>query len=173
LEIFVAGKDVGSYELANGVSCNYLAQKDGLDIRVAFSRGEGKSAFKYLTGYKTISGPDPDNKKKRIWHFAISARPILYPIVGFVIYAHVVFSDDGQAPWKDKDRQHSARRQQCKGWWNPIWRDRILAFLAWLADDGAVLRLPAGEEDLHLGVQPISFLSPVSYARDLELISLK
>jgi hypothetical protein len=27
---------------------------------------------------------------------------------------------------------HSARRRQCKSWWNDEWRDRILAAMTWL-----------------------------------------
>ena len=162
-DIFTAGKNVGVYELANKNSCLYLRQQDGHDVRVPILRGEGKLSYKALTGYKTVSGPDPDSKKKRIWHFAISVKPLLHPIVGFATYAHVIFSDNGQTPWDDKDRMHRARRQQCKGWWNAEWRDRILAFLAWFAEGEKLLRLPAGHNNLLLSVEPVLFESPVTY----------
>jgi len=162
-DIFTASKNVGTYELANKKTCIYLRQVDGNDVRVPFSGSEGKTAYRALTGYKTVSGPDPDSKKKRIWHFAVSMRPMLHPIVGFAVYAHVVFSDDGQSLWDDKDRMHRARRQQCKDWWNPIWRDRILAFLSWLSEGELSIRLPAGSDDLLLRVEPVLFESPVSY----------
>lgn len=162
-DILVTKKDVGVYELANKKACIYLRQTSGSDVRVPFSKGEGRISFRALTGYKTVSGPDPDSKKKRFWHFAISARPVLHPIVGFAVYSHVIFSDDGQSPWEDKDRMHRARRQQCKLWWNPIWRDRILAFLSWLSGGDETLRLPAGKDDLRLRTEPVMFESPVSY----------
>ncbi len=163
-DIFVAGKNVGSYELANKKTCIYLRQVDGNDVRISFSKGGGRAAFRALTGHKTVSGPDPDSKKKRIWHFAISPRPMIHPIVGFAIYAHVIFSDDGLTPWDDKERMHRARRQQCKDWWNPVWRDRILAFFAWLADGDDAVKLPAGKEDLRLRREPVLFESPVCYS---------
>jgi TIR domain-containing protein len=162
-DLLAAGKDVGTYELANKKTCIFLRQVDGSDVRVPFSRGEGRISFRALTGYKTVSGPDPDSKRKRFWHFAISLRPVLHPIVGFAVYSHVVFSDDGRFPWEDKDRMHRARRQQCKLWWNSTWRDRILAFLAWLSEGGEDIRLPAGKDDLRLSIEPVTFESPVSY----------
>src|SRR5262249_40555639 len=99
----------------------------------------------------------------RFWHFAISMRPMIYPILGFAVYYHVLFSDDGKTPWASKDRLHAARRRQCWDWWNDDWRDRVLAFLATLAGQHGSLALPAGEKSLRLSPSPLLFMSPVSY----------
>lgn len=35
------------------------------------------------------------------WHFALSAKPILFPVVGYSLKSHITFTDDGKQVWKD------------------------------------------------------------------------
>jgi hypothetical protein len=73
----------------------------------------------------------------------------------------VLFSDDGSQIWPSKARLHSARRTYCKDWWNPHWRDRILASVRWLAD-GDTLSLPAGSDaSIVVDITPVTFRSSV------------
>ena len=70
----------------------------------------------------------------------------------------------------------SARRSQCKGWWNDKWRDMILAAMTYLADEDGVIRMKLGSGiNLSLASRPINFNSPAAYtdpqilrAEDLE-----
>lgn len=162
-EIFIAKQDVIPYTLSNRIACVFYAHPKERASRMPFKNLKGGISFRTLAGYKTVSGPTPDSKKKRFWHFAISLRPMISPILGFAVYYHVLFSDDGKTPWPSKDRLHAARRRQCSDWWNDDWRDRILAFFATLAGENDHLALPGGEESLRLSLSPVLFTSPVLY----------
>lgn len=155
---FVREEGTLTYELANKRECAFLKHEGGVSTRIVF-RGPGDTqGVRALTGYRTVFG------RKRFWHFAISARPLLHPFLVFAVYPHVVFSDDGRVPWEEKKRMHKARRSQCKDWWNDVWRDRILAFLAVLADGQEALALDTGgPESIVVSVNPVRFVSPVSY----------
>jgi hypothetical protein len=162
-ELFIRNPEVVSYELANGHTCIFYPHRQEKATRMPFKGLKGGIGFRALTGYKTVSGPTPDSKKKRFWHFAISMRPLTYPILGYAVYYHVLFSDDGRTPWESKERMHAARRRQCWDWWNDDWRDRIIAFLTSLAKGGECLPLPAGEKSLGLSLSPLLFTSPLTY----------
>ena len=70
----------------------------------------------------------------------------------------------GRTIWSSRSAMHRARRSQCKNWWNDDWRDRILASMAWLAQDGDSLGLPlsAGSVAAVVAPRPFEFLSPVT-----------
>ena len=106
----------------------------------------------------------PPPPSKRFWHFAISAKPILWPCYAYAIRSHVVFSGDGHNIWEKSDRMHRARRSQCKDWWNDDWRDRILCFMHWLKglDESVHIKVGANKF-IQVSPWPLSFTSPVSY----------
>ncbi len=170
-ELFASHKQVSFYNLSGKRTCIFLSHVEGVTTKIHFVKSDGTQGFRGLTGYKTVVGPSPDAKRKRHWHFAISARPLTHPHFGFALYAHVLFSDNGYAIWESKERLHAARRSQCKNWWNSDWRDRIMAFLAYLADADGMLRIPAGECDLIVPIQPVSFMSQVGYKLTHDTIS--
>lgn len=59
---------------------------------------------------------------------------------------------------------HRARRSQCKDWWNPQWRDRLLRAMSWLADGDSTLAIPVSStESVVISTEPMTFKSPVSY----------
>jgi hypothetical protein len=59
---------------------------------------------------------------------------------------------------------HTARRRQCKSWWNAEWRDRILASMFWLAGEGETIEVKLGSDvSISVSNRPIVFTSPVSY----------
>ncbi|HEX9274524.1 MAG TPA: hypothetical protein VGA01_20185, partial [Candidatus Binatia bacterium] len=98
------------------------------------------------------------------WHFGIQAKPMLYPYAAFIIKPHVVFSDDGKTIWDSPERMHTARRSQCKDWYNPEWRDRMLASMSWLAEEKETIKLRlALQSTIEVSNYPLMFTSPVSY----------
>ena len=73
------------------------------------------------------------------WHYAMSAQPILAPILCYSLKSHIVFTGDGFSPWPDKAAMHTHRRSKGKRWFNEEWRDLFLAFLAALkSGDGNI-----------------------------------
>lgn len=59
---------------------------------------------------------------------------------------------------------HSARRRQCKSWFNPEWRDRLLATLHWLSQGSPTLSVPVGSGvSIEVSVTPDQFESEISY----------
>jgi len=78
------------------------------------------------------------------WHFAVSVKPILSPIIAFSLKSHLTFTDNGFNVWKnkdgevDKDRIHSHRRTKGKRFFNEEWRDMLLAFLNGLKKDDKI-----------------------------------
>lgn len=156
-ENFVKKQDLPVYNLSNA-QCVYFKKGFAKDEKAFFCGVDGKRTFRQLVGYGTMK------RGKRFWHFGIQAKPSTYPFAAFVIKPHVVFSDDGQHIWDSPERMHIARRSQCKDWYNPEWRDRMLAAMSWLAGEDGTIKLPVGK-DLALGVptHPLMFTSPVSY----------
>lgn len=48
-------------------------------------------------------------------------------------------------------------------WWNKDWRTKLLAFVAWLADDNEVIRIPTGYQEIVVPALPEIVLSDTSY----------
>lgn len=152
------------YELANGHFCFWLPQGFMKNDEATFLGVDGKQRRRALVGIKNFRAADGEIKKIRYWHFAIQARALLRPVRAFAVRAHVVFTEDGQTPIDSSARQHSARRSQCKAWWNDDWRDRMLAAVAHLGGASGRIRLPLGEDvEVVIGIRPLAFQSPVSY----------
>lgn len=152
------------YELANGHFCFWLPQGFVKNDEATYLGVDGKMRRRALVGIKNFRAADGEIKKIRYWHFAVQARALLRPVRAFAVRAHVVFTEDGQTPIDSSARQHSARRSQCKAWWNDDWRDRMLAAVAHLGGASGRIRLPLGQEvDVFVGTRPLAFESPVSY----------
>ncbi|QUL99306.1 MAG: toll/interleukin-1 receptor domain-containing protein [Candidatus Fermentithermobacillus carboniphilus] len=150
-----------AYELANGNKAYYFTEDDvGTGrVRIPGNRGTGRRLIgQWHT--KTMRG----ERRIHYWHFAVEVKPCVAPFIGFIFKPHVVFSDDGVTVWDSKDRMHKARRRRCRHWWNPEWRDRILASLAWFSDCQDVIRIPVSEDSfIEVSTRPIQFRSQVSY----------
>ncbi len=128
--------------------------------QVTFTDADGKTRRRNVVGYKTVG------EKKRWWHLAVEARPILNPMPALAIRLHILFSDDGKSIWSSEKRLHAARRSQGRSWWNDDWRDRGRGVMAWLAGNGSVLSLPIGADQvLEVETVPLSLVSPVSYSK--------
>jgi hypothetical protein len=163
-------RELKSFDMANGRQAFYFDRESLPDSDVEFLSIAGKRTFRGLMGYKTRK-----NGSRRIWHFAVSARPALHPRPLLQLRAHVLFSDDGKTIWSSADAMHRARRSQCKAWWNDDWRDRLLATMAWLAGQQPAIRLAlsGSTEFATVNPRPIEFVSPVTLTEPLSVGSIK
>ena len=159
----LAARGLPSYELANKLKCFYFTQGPAAhDDKIHFAGVDGSSTWRNVVGYSTV-GPT-DNRHRRLWHFALSARPLRYPEPVFMLKPHVVFSDDGINLWDDKMRTAKARRSQCAQWWNDEWRDRTLAFVSWLTQGEQTFTVTLGSDvSCEVPVRPLTFTAAVSY----------
>lgn len=156
-------RELPLYQFADGPPSFYFT-KDMVDRdRVRFEAAHGHRTFRNVVGVKTIRGRS-GSTSIRYWHFALEARPLVGPVVGFTMKPHVLFSDDGRSIWDNKDRLARARRSQCKDWWNADWRDRNFAAVHFLADGGETIRLQvASKRWLEVEARPLYLTSPASY----------
>lgn len=103
-------------------------------------------------------------QKDKHWHYAISGSAKLYPFPVLMISSHIVFTEDGKKLIDSKSIQHSARRKQGKNWWNETWRNKLLAFVKFLSEDGETFYLEMGDEEkVVLSCQSLKFRGNVSY----------
>ena len=159
----VIRRNIPTYELSGGIQCLYF--KDGFSEgnKAYFVGAKNKETYRQLVGVKTRS-IDDGKVIIRYWHYGIQTKPILYPFYGYIVKPHVLFSNDGSNIWESKERLHSARRSQCKNWWNPLWRDRTLASMSWLSDESGFINIEFGSNViLQVSNQPLFFVSPVSF----------
>jgi hypothetical protein len=106
---------------------------------------------------------DPETRSKHYWHFGIQGRPRLWPEPVIHISAHVLFSDNGETIWESKRRLHSARRRQCKSWYNDEWRDRLLASMALLAGGKEAIDIEVtGASPIKIALTPELFESKIT-----------
>lgn len=153
-----------AYELANGALCHWFKMGDVEDDTIKFKGAKGQAASRQVVGYSTVSVTKEGLKTKRFWHFAFQAKPYLYPFIGYALKPHVFFSDDGANLWESTDRLHKARRRNCRSWWNPKWRDLILACASYLAADDGLVHVPLGSNvEIKVEILPVHFESPVAF----------
>lgn len=158
-ERWIGASALGEYALSNRANCYFFKKGDLPNFDVPFTNLEGKQTYRSVVGYATQS-----DGSKRYWHFAVQARPVLSPSLGYLISSHVIFTSDGVTPWSSHSTMHSARRRQCKSWFNPEWRDRLLATLHWLSQGSPTLSVPVGSGvSIEVSVTPDQFESEISY----------
>lgn len=158
-ERWIGSSALGTYALSNRSNCYFFKKEAQPNLDVHFTSPDGKKSYRSVVGYATQA-----DGTKRYWHFAVQARPMLAPSLGYLISSHVIFTSDGVTPWSSHAKVHSARRRQCKSWFNPEWRDRLLATLHWLSQGSSTLSIPAGSHvRIEASVIPQEFESEVSY----------
>jgi len=118
------------YELSNKVNCyfypNRLIEKN-------------KCLVNYPNRKKRKNLIGSFNKAK--WHFAISNKSQLKPLLCFSLKSHILFSNDGFRIWDDKNKLHAARRKKGKRWFNEEWRDQLMAFITGLKNDESKIEI--------------------------------
>ncbi|MEK6371250.1 MAG: toll/interleukin-1 receptor domain-containing protein [Acidobacteriota bacterium] len=142
-----------------------MATKHGAMYFPLAATRHGKIDYVNINGKRTYRKVVGEKKRpKRYWHFAVSARPLLAPSPVFALRLHVTFSDNGHTIWDSPSKLHSARRSQCKNWWNEQWRDRMLATLQYLANGATTIVVPlSSTQRVQVDPAPIRFQSPVSF----------
>lgn len=132
------------------------------DIKTA-QLGQVRFDWGFRRGARQIVGQS--EKRGVHWHYAINVNLRTAPIQHLRIAARLVFSGNGLDPIADPRKAHVLRRSLAKGWRNARWRDMLCAYLWWLTNGGAELRLPVGsEEAIRAHVPPTPFSCPVSIA---------
>lgn len=160
---FLRQRGLVSYQLANNKQC-FFFPKGLIDTNeISFDAPDGRKGYRAIVGYKTRI--DAEGKSwLRYWHYAIQPLPAFRPAMLVMVRSHVLFSSDGKTIWDRARRLQKARKDQCKGWWNDAWRDRVLAAMSWLAAGESSIALDVGaSEPLLIDRHPILFESPVSY----------
>ena len=154
------------YELANGIVCFWRLKGSSKSDEFEFLGIDGKKQKRQLVGYKNYHVAPGEKPRQRFWHFAVQGRPILWPDQVFSIRTHVVFTEDGKTLIDSSARQHSARRSQCKSWWNDTWRDRMLAAVSALRDvkSGKIILQLSDSTCATLETSPQIFTAPITYS---------
>ena len=157
--------------------------------RYAFFRERGKTKFRdEEIYYKYSSQQKPRHKRlggkyldKGSWHYAISVKPLLFPVIGVSIQSHLLFTSDGHVIIPNDSKQHAYRRNKGKTFYNSEWRDLLLAMLSSLKDiEGEIkIQVTYKGDFLKMNVWPETFWSDYGYndpspkmsVSDLETVS--
>jgi len=161
---FLRQKGLPLHQMANQVQTFFFRAGTAGNDTVGYDWGDGRRSNRQVVGYKTITNFKTGLESRRHWHFGIDARPFTHPKILFMVKSHVLFSDDGRTIWEDHKKLLAARAGQCKNWWNPAWRDRLLGTMAWLGEgaDSIALSLGGGSA-VEVSTKPTAHVSPVSY----------
>jgi hypothetical protein len=152
------------YELANKAKCFYFPKNRVPNDKVFFTGVDGEKTHRAMVGFSTRTNPMTGLSVKRFWHYAVQARPLVHPMLAYIFKSHVLFTNDGTTIWESKKRLASARRSQCKSWWNDEWRDRTLAAATYMCDGADKITVKLGSTaTLSIPPTPLAFCSPVSY----------
>lgn len=158
-ERWISSTGLGNYALSQKAQCHFFLKGDKPNLDIHFTNPAGKNTYRSVVGYATQA-----DGSRRYWHFGVQSRPVLEPSLAYLISSHVIFTSDGSTPWTSHRKMHSARRRQCKNWFNPEWRDRLLATLHWLSQGASLLCIAAGNgEFIQVSLTPEQFESEVSY----------
>jgi len=131
---------------------------------IGFSdKGDNKVFFQGVDGRRTWRSLAGKHKSDS-WHFGIQGRAMLHPEPAFIVKSHGLASSDGINIWESKERLHTARRRWFKDWWNPEWRDRLLAAMTYLSGEKELFEISLGVDVvISVSSSPLIFLSPVKY----------
>ncbi len=158
-ERWIATTGLGTYALSNKAQCYFFLKGKQPNLDIHFTSPRGKQTYRSVVGYATQA-----DGVRRYWHCGIQARPVFAPSLAYLLSLHVIFTSDGSTPWTNHRKMHSARRRQCKSWFNPEWRDRLLATLHWLSQGASILDIPAAKNEfIQVSLTPEQFESDVSY----------
>lgn len=134
----------------------------------------GYSNLKPVSFKYPFSKSDKKDKRKSIvgkfedigkWHYAISCQTSLFPIVGFSLKSHLIFTSDGFKSLQDEKKVHGYRRKKGRRFFNDEWRDMQLAFIQGLRDNDNEIKIKVSNEGDFLKMRnwPEMFWSDVGY----------
>jgi len=152
------------YELSNRTRCFWFQKNAIPDDTIHFTGVDGRRTTRQVVGFKSLKVTKDGLIPKRYWHYGFQAKSSLYPFVGFCLKSHVLFTNDGFTLWDDKDGLHKARRNQCSMWWNPKWRDLLLAAMSHLSGGAKTIPVEiAPEQTVEIEINPLQFTAPVTF----------
>jgi hypothetical protein len=135
LHLMLKSKGLFWYELATKSNCYFfpkgIVERDRSTVIYHNRRKTKKLVGKFGSGF---------------WHFAVSFRTRLRPIVCYSLQSHILFSHDGKQVWEAKDALHSARRRKGRYWFNEEWRDQLFAFLQALMKGDPIMAIDLNSE---------------------------
>ena len=153
---FLSQTKLKKYDFANKRTCYYFPVGFGekADNRVYYKGVDGKRTWRALAG----------KHKRNSWHFGLEGRARLYPRPVLLVKYHALSSSDGIQVWQSKEKLHAARRRWFKDWWNPEWRDKLLASMSYFSTNGDFFEIPLGTDVcIFVSCSPLVFKSPVRY----------
>jgi hypothetical protein len=157
-------RQLPEYELSNRTRCFWFQKNSVSDDTIHFESPNGRKSTRQVVGFKSLTANKDGITPIRYWHFGFQAKATLYPFVGFCVKPHVLFTDDGYTVWDSKERLHKARRNQCSMWWNPKWRDLLLATMSHLAGGAKTVSIDiAPTRSVEVEISPVRFVAPVSF----------
>jgi hypothetical protein len=158
------GKGLYPYEMANGRKAWFPLAGYTDDGWIRYMGADGAERRKRLVGCS--------EKRKVYWHFAAEMLPLVGRELRIVLKPHVVFTRDGLATLASDHAMHRLRRGFCRNWWNPRWRDLLLAYTTMITDESGSITVAVGSEQaLVVDPRPTLFSMPVSPLGLLEPIT--
>jgi hypothetical protein len=168
--VFLITKNKGlwKYELSNKQFAYYyrlnLLQKDTVIFNFPYRSNKAKPKRKSLIGSAKGVGK---------WHFAMSAKPILFPVIGFSLKSHLIFSETGFKPIDDKEKMHSLRRAKGKRFFNEEWRDLELAFIQGLRNSDNEISIQVNSNSyIKMSLYPEMFWADFGYIEPKEKMEI-
>ena len=153
-EQYFASRGLGAYVLANGRRAWWATVSAAPVNRISFNWGE-------ISGSRKIQGISL--RRNVHWHYGVSLEVHVIPIRHVRIIGRLIFTEDGELPLESVSRAHRLRRSFAKSWRNARWRDMMLAFLYWLAEEKNGLALASGSgEEISIVLPPLSFEAPIT-----------
>jgi len=131
----------------------------------------GKVSFEYpgLLKRKKTKNLFGVYKHQFKWHYAISVKVVLSPILGFSLRNHLTFTNDGFQVWKndkgqvDTDKIQIHRRGKGRRLFNEEWRDMLIAFLHALKKENEIKISLTTDFILHMKTFPEKYRSSFGY----------
>src|SRR5262249_60559973 len=102
------------YELANKAKCFYFPKQGVPGDKVFFTGVDGERTHRAIVGFSTRTNPTTGVSVKRFWHFAIQARPLVRPTLGYIFKSHLLVPNDRVTIWESQKRLASGTRSPCK-----------------------------------------------------------
>lgn len=150
-------RGLSSFAMASKTLTWFFTKGQIEDDKTTFVDRDGKLRRRVVVGRSEKRGVN--------WHLGYQARPVLGLTPRVSLRATILFSEDGKTPLASVEKMHRLRRGFCRSWWNPHWRDLMLAYVAWLADGGTHVVLNAGVgAEIKLRAHPMTLMSPVSFS---------
>lgn len=161
-------KGLWKYELANKQFAyyyrQYLLKNDTVEFRFPYRSNKSRPKRKSLLGNAKNVGK---------WHFAMSAKPLLFPYVGYSLKSHLIFTEDGFKAIEDKEKMHSLRRGKGKRFFNEEWRDLELAFIQGLQNSDLEISVSVNSTQLlKMNLYPEMFWADFGYIEPKEKMQI-